>query len=96
MHGPPSPPKADDVLYLGFLEGVAQLRVETALRQAQFNATVGEWVQDAQGVLRIVGEAGVLPNGLRLCGVERSVYSFWWDSFPYLNCPVAEFRVVAL
>lgn len=54
-------------------------------------------MQDGSGLLRHLGEDGVVePNGLRLCGVSTSVYAFWWDDVPYLNCAVAEFKVVPL
>lgn len=87
-----------------FLPGVSQLVVNSEETQALFDtwgpayhSTVGKWVQDSNGLLRIIGDDGVLQaNGLRLCGVGQSVYSFWWDDVPYLNCPVAEFKIVAL
>lgn len=60
-------------------------------------AIPGKWVQDSNGLLRHLDEDGVIqPNGLRLCGVESSVYGFWWDDVPYMNCPVAEFKIVPL
>lgn len=87
-----------------FLSGVSQLSVNSEQTQALFESwgaayhpTVGKWVQDSKGVLRIIGDDGVLQaNGLRLCGAGQSAYIFWWDNAPYLNCPVAEFKIVPL
>lgn len=87
-----------------FFPGVSQISVNSEESQALFESwgptyhpTVGKWVQDSKGVLRIIGDDGVLQaNGLRLCGVGASAYMFWWDDVPYMNCPVAEFKVVAL
>ncbi|KAL0630729.1 hypothetical protein Q9L58_010421 [Maublancomyces gigas] len=87
-----------------FFSGVSQVVVNPEETQALFESwgpgyhpTVGKWVQDSKNVLRLINDDGVLqPNGLRLCGVGASGYSFWWDDVPYLNCPVAEFRIVPL
>lgn len=86
---------------------VAPVRVRLEAQQAwaeldsveylYLKALPGKWVQDSNGLLRHLGEDGVVePNGLRLCGVSTSVYAFWWDDVPYLNCAVAEFKVVPL
>lgn len=62
-----------------------------------YHPTVGTWVVDANGVLRLLDANGALkPNGVRLCGVGTSAYILWWDDVPYLNCPVVEFKVVPL
>lgn len=87
-----------------FFSGVSQVVVNPEETQALFESwgpgyhpTVGKWVQDSKNILRLINDDGVLqPNGLRLCGVGASGYSFWWDDVPYLNCPVAEFRIVPL
>lgn len=87
-----------------FFSGVSQLVFNPEETQALFETwgpgyhpVVGKWVQDSKGVLRLIGDNGVLQaNGLRICGVGASAYSFWWDDVPYLNCPVAEFKVVPI
>lgn len=87
-----------------FINGVSRITVNSEETQALFESwgvgfhpTVGKWVQDSKGVLRIIDDDGVLQaNGLRLCGLDKSAYSFWWDDIPYLNCAVAEFKIVPL
>lgn len=84
--------------------GVDTVVFNSEERQAQLTSwgpdyfpTVDKWVQNSNGLLRLVGGDGaVRPNGLRLCGLGQSAYIFWWDNVPYLNCPVAEFRIVPL
>lgn len=84
--------------------GVTQISVNSEESQALFQSwgpgyypTVGKWVQDSKGVLRLIGADGTLQaNGLRLCGQGKGAYAFWWDDVPYMNCPVAEFKVVPL
>lgn len=87
-----------------FLPGVSSVVVNSEAWQATleswgpaYHPTVGKFVQDSKGILRLINDSGVLqPNGLRICGVGASTYQFWWDDVPYLPCPVAEFRIVPL
>lgn len=87
-----------------FFSPVSQVVVNSEESQALFESwiagyhpTVRKWVQDCKNDLRLINDDRVLqPNRLRLCGVGASVYHFWWDDVPYLNCPVAEFCIVPL
>lgn len=63
----------------------------------KFAVIVGRWVQDSNGVLHLLDADGALVrNGLRICGTERTTYQFWWDPFPYIDCPVAQFKIIPL
>lgn len=86
-----------------FLPGASQVSVNSEQSQALFESwgpgfhpTVDKWVQDSNGVLRLITDDVLQANGLRLCGIDTSVYTFLWDDVPYVNCPVAEFKVVPL
>lgn len=85
-----------------FFGALDRLAVHSEQDQATFAAgglkfTVGTWVQDASGNLRLIGADGVLqPNRLKLCGEPGITYQFWWDTVSYLGCPEASFRVVAM
>lgn len=62
-----------------------------------FVITLGRWVQDSDGLLHLLDADGALVrNGLRLCGTERQTYQFWWDPFPYIDCPVTQFKIIPL
>lgn len=58
--------------------------------------TIGKFVQNSDHMLRLINDGGYLPSGLKLCGAPPSVIEFWWDNFPYLNCPDVQFRIVPL
>lgn len=84
--------------------GVSQVSVNPEETQATFESwgpayhpTVSTWVQDSNNILRLIDDNGQLrTNGLRLCSVATNIFVFWWDDIPYLPCPVADFRIVAL
>lgn len=68
-------------------------------RAARDHVTVGKWVQDSNGMLRLLDAKGALVNnGLRICSVftDGGLFQFWWDPIPYLDCAVAEFKIVPL
>lgn len=84
-----------------FTSGVSQVSVIPEESQAIYdregtNFHVAKFVQNSNNMLRFVGPKGELQNGLRLCGMGQGAYMFWWDDVPYMNCPVAEFRIVPL
>lgn len=67
-----------------------------------YNFVTGKFVQTSDGMLRLVREGGVLQTALKMCGgqdedgTSLGAVNFWWDNFPYMNCPDVQFRVVAL
>lgn len=58
-----------------------------------YHAVIGPWVQDSDGIVRILGSDGeVEKNKLKLCELDE----FWWDDAPYLGCPLVKLRIVAI
>lgn len=86
-----------------FLPGVSTMSFAAEEWQATLTSwgwgyipTVDKFVQDSNGMLRLVTDGVLQPNGVRICPSGGAGYVFWWDDAPYLPCPVAEFRVVPL
>lgn len=100
--GNPEKPEASGDWNVAFFPGVSQLFVypedfQASLVSQGTPATVAKFVQDSQNTLRLVSADGVLqPNGLRVCGQASNDYVFHWDDVPYIDCPVAQFRIVAV
>lgn len=92
-----APEKLGDwnVVVFSDVQQVAVKSEEVLAGLGQWHAVVGEFVQNSESMLRLVGADGGVKNGLKICG-DTLGYTFWWDDVPYLECPVAELRVVPL
>lgn len=91
--------------------GLSQLQIASEQWQAvirswnsgdSYEFVTGKFVQTSSGMLRLVRPGGVLQTAVKMCGgqskegVGLGAIIFWWDNFPYMNCPDVQFRVQAL
>lgn len=90
--------------------GLSQLQIASEQWQgvikswdgAAYEFVTGKFVQTSSGMLRLMRAGGVLQTAVKMCGglneqgVSLGAVNFWWDNFPYMNCPDVQFRVQAL